>query len=82
MYWWLLLCFVAVALGLGFLVGILNPQTVTVDLFLRSYNLPLGALILVCVVLGSVVSGRIASNEAVVPSRQQWLTPSCYSPYW
>lgn len=59
MYWWLLLCFVAVALGLGFLVGILNPQTVTVDLFFRSYNLPLGALVLVCVVVGSVASGLI-----------------------
>lgn len=63
---WLLLLLVAVALGLGFFVGLLNPQTVPVDLFFAEYTLPLGALMLLCVITGIVATALLGMISGAV----------------
>ena len=56
MFRWLLLIVLAVAVVLGLMVGILNPQQVRVDLFFYSGTLPLGAVMLLCFIAGSIVA--------------------------
>lgn len=56
MFRWLLLIVLAVAVVLGLMVGILNPQQVQVDLFFYSGRLPLGAVMLLCLVAGMIVT--------------------------
>jgi len=73
MFRWLLLLCVLVAVVLGLLVGVLNPNIVSFDLFFFQYELPLGALMLVCFFAGSAVAiligavfslGRIAKRSS------------------
>ena len=56
MFRWLLLLVLAVAVGLGFIVGILNPQTVSIDLGILAGSLPLGALMLLCFLSGMLLA--------------------------
>ena len=56
MFRWLLLIVLAVAVVLGLMVGMLNPQQVLVDLFFYSGTLPLGAVMLLCFIAGMIVA--------------------------
>lgn len=56
MFRWLLLIALAVAVALGLVVGILNPQQVNFDLFFVEGALPLGALMLLCFIVGILVA--------------------------
>ncbi len=68
MFRWLLLLVLAVAVGLGFIVGILNPQSVFVDLGFFEGSVPLGALMLLCILSGMLLAlgltgiGRLLSR--------------------
>lgn len=59
MFRWLLLVALAVAVALGLMVGVLNPQEVNFDLFFLKESLPLGALMLSCFILGILVASLI-----------------------
>ncbi|MEE4639401.1 MAG: hypothetical protein V2J42_11755 [Wenzhouxiangella sp.] len=54
MYRWLLLLAVLLAAGLGLVIGVLNPVSVTLDLALFSPSLPLGGLVLLVFASGTV----------------------------
>jgi len=56
MFRWLLLIVLAVAVMSGLMVGILNPQEVRIDLFLYSGTLPLGVVMLLCLIAGMIVA--------------------------
>lgn len=56
MFRWLLLIALAVAVVLGLMVGILNPQEVRVDLLFYSGTLPLGAVMLLCFIAGLILA--------------------------
>lgn len=55
MYRWVLLLSVLVAAGLGLVVGVLNPDPVSLDLALVEPELPLGGLVLSVFALGVVL---------------------------
>ncbi|HEY7906055.1 MAG TPA: LapA family protein [Wenzhouxiangella sp.] len=56
MFRWLLLIALAVAVALGLLVGILNPDKVNFDLLFFQGSLPLGAIMLLCFISGILLA--------------------------
>ncbi len=56
MFRWLLLIALAVAVALGLVVGILNPQEVNFDLLFFKGALPLGAIMLLCFIAGILLA--------------------------
>lgn len=69
MYRWLLLIVVLVAIAAGLVVGILNPDTISVDLLFAKFALPLGALVLGAMVIGVLLGLVLALILFVVPGR-------------
>jgi lipopolysaccharide assembly protein A len=69
MFRWLLLAFFLVAVVAGLVIGVLNPQAVTLDLALFSLNLPLGALMLSALVLGVLFGLLLTVVLFVLPGR-------------
>jgi len=66
MFRWLLLIALAVAVALGLMVGILNPQEVQFDLFFYERALPLGVVMLLCFFAGGLLATLIATLSRVV----------------
>lgn len=69
MYRWLLLIVVLVAMAAGLVVGILNPDTVSIDLLFVQFSLPLGALVLGAMMAGVLLGLLLALIVFVVPGR-------------
>ena len=69
MYRWLLLFLVLAAVVAGLVIGVLNPQTVTLDLLAISLNFPLGALVLAALAVGILLGLILAAVLFVLPSR-------------
>ncbi len=69
MFRWLLLFFFLAAVVAGLVIGVLNPQTVTLDLLVISLNFPLGALVMAALAAGILLGLILAAVLFVLPSR-------------
>ena len=69
MYRWLLLFFFLAAVVAGLVIGVLNPQSVTLDLVTVSLDFPLGALVLTALSFGILLGLILAAVLFVLPSR-------------
>lgn len=69
MFRWLLLFFLLAAVVAGLVVGVLNPQTVDLDLVLVQLSLPLGALTLAALALGIMLGLILAAILFALPAR-------------
>ncbi|MFW5927234.1 MAG: lipopolysaccharide assembly protein LapA domain-containing protein [Wenzhouxiangella sp.] len=69
MYRWLLLILLLVAIGVGLVVGVLNPDAVALDLLFVQWSLPLGALVLGAMMAGVLIGLVLAFVMFVVPGR-------------
>jgi len=69
MFRWLLLFFFLAAVVAGLVVGVLNPQTVSLDLLAFNLGAPLGALVLAALVAGILLGLVLAAVLFVLPSR-------------
>jgi uncharacterized integral membrane protein len=59
------------ALGvlLGVSLGAVNTQSATLDLFVAQPSLPLGVMVLACVLLGAVLAGVVLYAAVILPLR-------------
>lgn len=69
MFRWLVLVLVLAAVTAGLVVGVLNPDSVTVDLVIAQLSLPLGALMLMAVGAGVLLGLVLAWVMFVIPGR-------------
>ncbi len=68
MFRWLLLFFFLAAVIVGLVVGVLNPQTVNLDLVAFNLSSPLGALVLAALVAGILLGLLLAAVLFALPS--------------
>ncbi len=62
----------------GIIIGALNQQLVEVDLFIKHYQAPLGLSLILCLLVGAVLGGTLASISWLLRNkRKQTLV---YSP--
>jgi uncharacterized integral membrane protein len=69
MFRWFLLFFFLAAVIVGLVVGVLNPQTVNLDLLAFNLSFPLGALVLTALVAGILLGLVLAAVLFVLPAR-------------
>ncbi|QOC21650.1 DUF1049 domain-containing protein [Wenzhouxiangella sp. AB-CW3] len=69
MYRWVLLILVLAAIITGLVVGVLNADTVQLDLLAFTLSLPLGAMVLACLGLGVLFGLLMAAVMFVLPAR-------------
>lgn len=69
MFRWLVLVLVLAAVIAGLVVGVLNPDSVTVDLVIARLSFPLGALMLMAVGAGVLLGLVLAWVMFVIPGR-------------
>jgi len=69
MFRWILLLLVVVAVAAGLAVGALNPDSVTLDLAVARIALPLGALVLCALAVGTVCGLVLAWLLFVIPGK-------------
>ncbi len=69
MFRWLLLFFFLAAVVVGLVIGVLNPQSVSLDLLIASLSFPLGALVLAALAVGILLGLVLAALLFVLPGR-------------
>ena len=63
--------FALLVLLAGLLFGALNPDPVRIDLYLRAYELALGAALLLAALAGALLGGLAVALGVAVPLRRQ-----------
>jgi uncharacterized integral membrane protein len=69
MFRWLLLFLLLLAVVAGLVIGVLNPQTVELDLLALQLSLPLGALALAALAVGILIGLILAALLFALPAR-------------
>jgi len=69
MFRWLLIILVLVAAIAGLAIGALNADRVVLDLALTRFSLPLGALVLIALVIGLLLGLVLAWAAFIIPAR-------------
>ncbi|MDZ7789509.1 MAG: lipopolysaccharide assembly protein LapA domain-containing protein [Xanthomonadales bacterium] len=69
MFRWLLILFVLAAAVAGLVIGVLNAETVSLELLVIELSLPLGALVLLALALGLVLGLALSWLLFFLPGR-------------
>ena len=55
----------------GIIIGALNQQLVEIDLFVQHYQAPLGLSLILCLLVGTVLGGTLASMSLLLRNKRK-----------